>query len=51
MLETAGAQEYEVRADIVVKRLAESYGDECAADVAPYLLDVRKRTFHTDAWL
>jgi adenosine kinase len=37
VLETAGAQEYEVRPDIVLKRLAESYGDECAADVRVYL--------------
>jgi adenosine kinase len=37
VLETAGAQEYEVRPDIFVKRLAESYGDDCAADVRPYL--------------
>jgi adenosine kinase len=37
VLETAGAQEYEVRADIMVKRLAESYGDDCAADVRVYL--------------
>jgi len=38
VLETAGAQEYDVRPDIVVKRLAESYGDECAADVRTYLM-------------
>jgi adenosine kinase len=37
VLETAGAQEYEVRNDIILKRLAESYGDECAADVRVYL--------------
>jgi len=37
VLETAGGQEYEVRPDIFLKRLAESYGDECAADVRPYL--------------
>ncbi len=33
VLETSGAQEYEVRPDILLKRLSESYGDECAADV------------------
>ncbi len=38
VLETAGAQEYDVRPDIVVKRLGESYGDECAADVRTYLM-------------
>jgi adenosine kinase len=37
VLETAGAQEYEVRPDILLKRLADSYGDECAADVRVYL--------------
>jgi adenosine kinase len=38
VLETVGTQEYEVRPDIFIKRLAESYGDECAADVRPHLL-------------
>jgi adenosine kinase len=38
VLETAGAQEYDVRPDIIVKRLGESYGDECAADVRTYLM-------------
>jgi adenosine kinase len=38
VLETAGAQEYEARADIVVKRIGESYGDEAAADVRTYLM-------------
>lgn len=37
VLEAEGAQEYEVRPDIVLKRLADSYGDDCAADVRPYL--------------
>jgi adenosine kinase len=37
VLETVGTQEYEVRPDIFLKRLAESYGDECAADVRPHL--------------
>jgi adenosine kinase len=37
VLETIGTQEYEVRGDIFTKRLAESYGDEAAADVRPYL--------------
>ena len=37
VLETVGTQEYEVRHDIFIKRLAESYGDECAADVRPFL--------------
>jgi adenosine kinase len=37
VLETVGTQEYEIRPDIFVKRLAESYGDDCAADVRPFL--------------
>ncbi|MEE6260515.1 carbohydrate kinase family protein [Plantactinospora sonchi] len=37
VLETVGPQEYEVRTDLFVKRLAESYGDEAAEDVRPYL--------------
>ena len=37
VLETVGTQEYEVRSDIFIKRLAELYGDECAADVHPFL--------------
>jgi adenosine kinase len=37
VLETVGTQEYEVRSDIFVKRLAESYGDDCAAEVRPFL--------------
>jgi adenosine kinase len=37
VLETIGTQEYEVRPDIFIKRLAESYGEDCAADVRPFL--------------
>jgi adenosine kinase len=37
VLETVGTQEYEVRPDIFVKRLAESYGDATAEDVQPHL--------------
>ncbi|MEO3747388.1 carbohydrate kinase family protein [Plantactinospora sp. B5E13] len=37
VLETVGTQEYEVRSDLFVKRLAESYGDEAAEEVRPYL--------------
>jgi adenosine kinase len=37
VLETVGTQEYEVRPDIFAKRLAESYGDDCAADVRIHL--------------
>lgn len=37
VLETVGTQEYVVRADEFVKRLAESYGDDAAAEVRPYL--------------
>lgn len=37
-LETVGTQEYEVRRDLFVKWLAESYGDAAAEDVRPHLL-------------
>jgi adenosine kinase len=37
VLETVGTQEYEVRPDIFVKRLIESYGEAAAEDVRPYL--------------
>ena len=37
VLEAVGTQEYEVRPDIFVKRLAESYGDAAAEDVRPHL--------------
>jgi adenosine kinase len=37
VLETIGPQEYTVRPDELVKRLADSYGDSAAEDVAPYL--------------
>jgi adenosine kinase len=37
VLETVGTQEYQVRSDEFAKRLAESYGDDAAADVAPFL--------------
>jgi adenosine kinase len=37
VLETVGTQEYVVRADEFVKRLAESYGDDAATEVRPYL--------------
>ena len=38
VLETVGPQEYEVRPDIFVKRLAESYGEDAADDVRPHLV-------------
>ncbi|MFC0100116.1 carbohydrate kinase family protein [Micromonospora marina] len=38
VLENFGGQEYEVRRDLFVKRLAESYGDVAAEDVRPHLL-------------
>ena len=38
VLETVGTQEYEVRRDQFVKRLAESYGDAAADEVRPHLL-------------
>jgi adenosine kinase len=37
VLETVGTQEYEVRPDIFVKRIAESYGDAAANDVRAHL--------------
>jgi adenosine kinase len=37
VLETVGPQEYEIKADDFVKRLADSYGDEAAAEVLPHL--------------
>jgi adenosine kinase len=37
VLETVGPQEYEIRSDLFAKRLADSYGDEAAAEVHPYL--------------
>jgi adenosine kinase len=37
VLETIGTQEYEVRPDIFAKRLAESYGEDAAVEVRPYL--------------
>lgn len=37
VLETVGTQEYEVHSDTFAKRLAESYGDEAAAEVKPFL--------------
>lgn len=37
VLETVGTQEYDVEPDNFLKRLAESYGDQAAADVRPHL--------------
>jgi adenosine kinase len=37
VLETVGPQEYEIRSDFFAKRLADSYGDEAAAEVHPHL--------------
>jgi adenosine kinase len=37
VLETVGPQEYEVRADSFVKRIADSYGDQAAEDIRPHL--------------
>ncbi|WP_434741079.1 carbohydrate kinase family protein [Micromonospora sp. SH-82] len=38
VLETVGTQEYQVRPDLFVKRLAESYGDAAADEVRTHLL-------------
>jgi adenosine kinase len=37
VLETVGTQEYAIRSDEFLKRLAESYGDACAEEVSPFL--------------
>lgn len=37
VLEARGPQEYEIDADVLVRRLADTYGDEAAADLAPHL--------------
>jgi adenosine kinase len=37
VLEAVGPQEYEVRSDLFVKRFAQSYGDEAAAEIQPHL--------------
>jgi adenosine kinase len=37
VLETVGPQEYEVKADFFAKRLADSYGDQAAAEIHPHL--------------
>jgi adenosine kinase len=37
VLETVGPQEYSVRGDEFVKRIAESYGDDAAAEIRPHL--------------
>src|SRR5918998_518051 len=37
VLETVGPQEYEVRSDVFAKRIADSYGDEAAAEIRPFL--------------
>ncbi|MEH1011626.1 carbohydrate kinase family protein [Micromonospora sp. CPCC 206060] len=39
VLESFGGQEYDVRRDLFVKRLAESYGEAAADEVRPHLLD------------
>jgi adenosine kinase len=37
VLETVGTQEYQVKKPDFAERLAESYGDDCAAEVLPHL--------------
>jgi adenosine kinase len=37
VLETVGPQEYEVKTEEFLKRLADSYGDEAAAEILPHL--------------
>jgi adenosine kinase len=40
VLETVGTQEYQVKRPDFIARLAESYGDAAAAEIAPYLIDL-----------
>ena len=44
VIETVGTQEYVVKKDEFAERLAESYGDDCAAEVLPHLVQPRRRT-------
>jgi adenosine kinase len=37
VLETVGPQEYEIKGDFFAKRLADSYGDDVAAEIHPHL--------------
>jgi adenosine kinase len=37
VLETVGPQEYDIRADLFLKRFADSYGEQAAAEIQPYL--------------
>ena len=37
VLESVGPQEYDIRTDDFTKRFADSYGDEAAADIKPFL--------------
>jgi adenosine kinase len=37
VLETVGPQEYEIKNDFFAKRLADSYGDDAAAEIHPHL--------------
>jgi adenosine kinase len=37
VLETVGPQEYEIKTDFFAKRFADSYGDEAAAEIQPFL--------------
>jgi adenosine kinase len=37
VLETVGPQEYDIKPDFFLKRLADSYGDAAAAEVQPHL--------------
>ena len=37
VLETVGPQEYEIRAEDFAKRIADSYGDQAAAEIKPHL--------------
>ena len=38
MLETVGTQEYQVKRPDFVARIAESYGDAAAAEIAPCIV-------------
>jgi adenosine kinase len=40
VLETIGTQEYEVKGPDFITRIAESFGDDAAAEIAPHLVDI-----------
>jgi adenosine kinase len=41
VIETVGTQEYDLGRSVFLRRLAENYGDNAAADVEPHLRTLR----------